>query len=122
MQNYGDTVSCGMTYSGTAPSDNIKKLMCRAESDVNAMTGATYIKVALPNGWVRGRELVVCGMVKADRLPGLVPLPDDRMIRWSSRMSIEVVSPSQVETGGAEVPAGRGGLGRGAPSPGRAAT
>ena len=69
------------------PSDNIKKLMCRAESDVNAMTGDTYVKVALPNGWVRGKELVVCAMIKADRLPGLVPLPGDRMIRWSSRMS-----------------------------------
>jgi hypothetical protein len=107
VQNYGSTTSCGMTYSGTAPSTNVKKLMCRAESDVNAMTGDTYIKVVLPNGWVRGKELVVCGMIKADRLPGLVPLPGDRMIRWSSRMSIEAATPQQVETGGAEVlPAG----------------
>ena len=107
VQNYGDSASCGMTYAGTAPSDNIKKLMCRAESDVNAMTGETYIKVLLPNGWVRGRELIVCGMVKAERLPGLVPLPDDRMISWESRMSIEAAAPGQTETGGAEVlPAG----------------
>ena len=104
VQNYGSTTSCGMNTTGTTPSDNIKKLMCRAESDVNAMTGDTYIKVVLPNGWVRGKELVVCGMVKAERLPGLVPLPDDRLIRWSSRMSIEAVTPAQVETGGAEVP------------------
>jgi hypothetical protein len=107
VQNYGGSSSCGMTYTGTAPSDNIKKLMCRAESDVAAMTGDTSIKVVLPAGWVRGQELVVCGMIGADRLPGLVPLPDDRMIRWSSRMSIESAAPRQVETGGAEVlPAG----------------
>ena len=107
VQNFGDSSSCGMTYAGTAPSDDIKKLMCRAESDVDAMTGATYIKVVLPDGWVRGHELIVCGMVKADRLPGLVPLPDDRMIAWESRMSIETATPGLTETGGAEVlPAG----------------
>ena len=82
--------------------------MCRAEADVHAMTGETYIMVRLPDGWVRGQELVVCGMVKADRLPGLVPLPGDRMIRWSSRMSIESATPAQApgnplsEVGGAE--------------------
>jgi hypothetical protein len=107
VQNYGDTSTCSMTYAGTAPSTNIKKLMCRAESDVNAMTGQTYIKVVLPDGWIRGHELIVCGMVKADRLPGLVPLPGDRMITWASRMSIETATPGQTETGGAEVlPAG----------------
>ncbi|MGZ8757865.1 MAG: hypothetical protein ACXWXC_07935 [Aeromicrobium sp.] len=106
VENYGDQSSCGMAYA-TTPSVNIQKLMCSAEADVNAMTGDTYIKVVLPGGWVRGQELVVCGMIKADRLPGLVPLPDDRMIRWSSRMSIEVAAPRQTETGGAEVlPAG----------------
>jgi hypothetical protein len=103
VENYGDQASCGMTYAAV-PSANIQKLMCRAEADVNAMTGDTYVKVVLPGGWVRGQELVVCGMVKADRLPGLVPLPEDRMIRWSSRMSIEVAAPRQTETGGAEVP------------------
>ena len=102
VQNYGSSSACGMTYTGTAPSTNIKKLMCRAESEVHAMTGETYLKVVLPAGWVRGQELVVCGMVKAERLPGLVPLPGDRMIRWTSRMSIEAAAPQQVETGGAE--------------------
>jgi hypothetical protein len=106
VQNYGTTTSCVMPYAIT-PTDNIKKLMCRAQSDIGAMTGETYVKVLLPGGWVRGKELVVCAMVKADRLPGLVPLPGDRMIRWASRMSIEAAAPQQVETGGEEVlPAG----------------
>lgn len=103
VANYGDQ-PCVMTYSGTAPSANIAKLMCRAQEDVGAMTGETYIKVHLPHGWVRGRELVVCGVVEADRLPGLVPLPADRMIRWQSRMAIEAATPEQatLEKGGAE--------------------
>ena len=107
VANYGSE-SCTMAYAGTPPSANIKKLMCRAEADVAAMTGDTYVKVLLPHGWIRGKELVVCGMVKADRLPGLVPLPGDRMIRWSSRMAIEAGTPTQApgnplsEVGGEE--------------------
>ena len=109
VANYG-AESCTMVFNGTAPSQNVQHLMCKARSDVGAMTGATYLKVLLPNGWVRGRELVVCGMVHADRLPGLVPLPGDRMIRWSSRMSIEAATPTQApgnplsEVGGEEQP------------------
>ena len=103
VANYGSQSSCGMTYS-IAPSANVQKLMCTAQSGVGAMTGETSIKVLLPGGWVRGQELVVCGMVHADRLPGLVPLPNDRIIRWSSRMSIETTTPGQVEAGGEETP------------------
>ncbi|MGN6578150.1 MAG: TadE family protein [Nocardioides sp.] len=111
VANYGSE-NCTMTFAGTAPSANIKHLMCKARSDVGAMTGTSYLKVLLPNGWIRGRELVVCGMVEADRLPGLVPLPGDRMIRWSSRMSIESATPAQApiplnplsEVGGEEQP------------------
>ena len=105
VANYGETNSCGMTYTTVSiPTDNMKKLMCRTEDTVGAYTGETFVKVVLPGGWVRGQELVVCGMVRADRLPGLVPLPEDRMIRWASRMSIEKVNPGQSETGGEEVP------------------
>ena len=99
-----------MNFTGAAPSENIKHLMCKARADVGAMTGDTYLKVLLPNGWIRSRELVVCGMIQADRLPGLVPLPSGRMIRWSSRMSIEVAAPTHAPgnplsgTGGEEQP------------------
>ena len=105
VANYGEASSCGMTYTTVSvPTDNMKKLMCKVEDTVAAYTGETYVKVVVPTGWVRGQELVVCGMVRADRLPGLVPLPEDRMIRWASRMSIEKVNPGQTETGGEEVP------------------
>lgn len=104
--NYGSTASCGATYS-SPPSANIGRLVCEAKREVASVTGKTYVKVVLPEGWVRGKELVVCGMTHAVNIPGLVPLPSDRMIRFASRMSIEEADPGQVETGGAEtVPAG----------------
>lgn len=102
VANYGST-TCGMTYTTVStPSDNVKKLMCQTEDEIAATTGETYVKVLLPGGWVRGRELVVCGMIHAERLPGIVPLPEDRMIKFASRMSIEKVSPGQTESGGEE--------------------
>jgi len=108
VANYGSESSCGMTYQET-PSANIAALMCKAEDEIGAMTGDTYVKIAVPAGWVRGEELVVCATVEADRLPGIVPLPEDRMIRSQSRMSIERVTSGQAEDGGAEVlPAGAG--------------
>ena len=103
VAKYGSQATCGMSFA-TTPSANMQRLMCQAEDEVGALTGETYVKVVLPGGWLRGQQVVVCGMVKADRLPGLVPLPSDRIIRWSSRMSIEKVAPGQVETGGEETP------------------
>jgi hypothetical protein len=103
VANYGASTTCGSVFA-TVPSDNIKKLVCETKDEVSAYTGTTYVKVLLPDGWVRGKELVVCAMVHADRLPGIVPLPTDRMIKFESRMSIEKVAPGQVEVAGEEVP------------------
>ncbi len=101
VANYGTGSSCGASYA-TAPSANIGMLVCTTKGRVSAYTGKTYVKVLLPDGWVRGKELIVCGMIDTKRLPGLVPLPNDRLIKFSSRMSIEKVAPGQVETGGEE--------------------
>lgn len=102
VANYGTAPACGAVYT-SAPSANIDKLVCEAKREVNSVVGKTYIKVLLPEGWIRGKELVVCGMIHAQRIPGIVPLPQDRMIRFASRMSIEEANPAQVETGGDEV-------------------
>lgn len=103
VANYGTDAACGATYNVT-PSPNIQKLVCDVKREVSALTGDTYVKVMMPGGWVRGQELVVCGMVHAEALPGIVPLPNDRMIRFQSRMSIEKVDVHVTETGGEEAP------------------
>jgi Flp pilus assembly pilin Flp len=100
---FGTDTSCGATYAVT-PSTNMQKLVCDVKREVSALTGETYVKVLMPGGWVRGQELVVCGMVHAEALPKIVPLPSDRMIRFQSRMSIEEIDVHVTETGGEEVP------------------
>ncbi|HET7387904.1 MAG TPA: TadE/TadG family type IV pilus assembly protein [Nocardioidaceae bacterium] len=101
--NYGAD-SCTATYDDTStPTANMKALVCQTKADVSAYTGDTYVKVLLPDGWQRGREVVVCAMIDATRLPGLVPLPHGGLIMSETRMSIEVATPGQSETGGEEV-------------------
>ena len=101
--SFGSSTSCGATYD-MIPSSDIQKLVCLTKGAVGSLTGTTRVKVLLPDGWVRGKQLIVCTQVKATRIASPVPLPTNDIIRTSSRMAIEVANPGQVETGGAETP------------------
>lgn len=103
VNNFGSTTSCGASYA-TTPLTDLQKLVCLTKANVGAVTGPTYVKVLVPDGWVRGKQLVVCTQVKANRIASPVPLPANAVIKSVSRMSIEMVTPGQVETGGAENP------------------
>jgi hypothetical protein len=74
-------------------STDLAKLACTTREQVGAISGTTYAMVKVPNGWAKGKPLVVCAMVKAEGVTGLTPLPNDRMIRSRTQMSIEVDSP-----------------------------
>lgn len=76
-------------YSGCNQTDDMAKLACKTKKEIGAVTGTPVVKIAAPNGWVKAKPLIVCAMVKADTA-GLVPLPNDRMIRSRTEMSIEV--------------------------------
>ncbi len=103
VNNFGSTLDCGATYD-TTPSDDIKKLICSAKEAGKGLTGETYVKVLLPHNWVRGQSLVVCTMIKADRITSMIPLPDGGVIKSRSEMAIEMVAPGQTETAGWEHP------------------
>jgi hypothetical protein len=87
------------------PASNMAKVACQTNSRISPLTGQSYTKVVVPaGGWKREAPLLVCSMVKADVLIGLVPLPSDGLIRSKTRMSIETVVPSQVETSYEDTP------------------
>ena len=69
--------------------DDMTRLACKAKSQIGAITGDTYVRIVTPEGWTKAKPLVVCAMIKSSAL-GLVPLPDDRLIRSRTEMSIEV--------------------------------
>jgi hypothetical protein len=107
--HFGGTTTCDATYVAVpaAPVDptHMEELVCQVKEDVAAISGPTYVKVVPPaGGWHIGDQLLICAMVKADAVPGLVPLPDDRLIRTRTQMSIEMADPGQVEPGLEEVP------------------
>lgn len=98
--DFGSTTSCLTSYTFTPSTDNpsdMEKLVCQVKQQVGAITGPTYVKVSAPSGWQQGDQLLICAMVKANALPGIVPLPNDRLIRTETRMSIEIAHPGQLE-------------------------
>ena len=81
------TISCP---TGTTA---LQQLACTTRQQVGAVGGDTYAMVKVPSGWRKGQPLVVCAMVRETGVTGLTPLPDDRMIRSRTEMSIEVETP-----------------------------
>ena len=77
--------------SCTPASTDIDRIKCNTKREVGSLSGPTYIRVNAPEGWAKGKRLVVCAMVKSNGVTGLVPLPGDRIIRTKTQMSIEVV-------------------------------
>ena len=80
VQNFDSTGCTG---------DEMTRLACKTKRQIGAITGDTYVRISTPQGWTKAEPLIVCAMVKSDVL-GLVPLPDDRLIRSRTEMSIEV--------------------------------
>jgi hypothetical protein len=76
---------------------NMAAVACVARAQIGA-TGRSYVKVMAPNGWVKGQEVVVCGMVKSVNFTGFVPLPAGGLIESKTSMSIESVTPMPTDT------------------------
>jgi hypothetical protein len=74
---------------GTATTD-YDKLKCNTEDMIEAVAGDTYVKVSAPEGWAKGKRLVVCSIVKTDGAIGFLPMPNDGVIMSKTQMSIEV--------------------------------
>lgn len=106
VANFGDSTSCGLT-SATTSDPNTVKLMCTAQDRISGITGDPAVKVVAPEGWFRGKPLVVCSQLKVGVGTGIIPLPNDRIIRSEVEMSIESATPQPTFVGGEEAaPAG----------------
>jgi hypothetical protein len=73
---------------GGATTD-VARLACNTRSQIGAISGPAFVKVVTPDGWVKGKALVVCGMVQASGALGLVPMPNGGIITTKTQMSIE---------------------------------
>ncbi len=80
-------------------STDLGKLKCTTKGMVDAITGPIAVKVVAPQGWERGKPLVVCAMVQSEGAGGILPMPHDGLITSKTEMSIEVegaASPTPV--------------------------
>ena len=105
VENFGDSTSCGLTSptGGT----NERELMCTAQDRIGGITGDPAIMVTAPEGWARGEPLVVCSQIKVGIGTGIIPLPNDRIVRSEVEMAIELPRPeTSFATGFEPAPAG----------------
>src|SRR3954462_11690196 len=51
------------------------KLVCLTKQDVGAVSGPAYAMVKVPQGWAKGKPLIVCAMIHSDGVTGLTPMP-----------------------------------------------
>jgi hypothetical protein len=100
VSNFGDG---GCDLTGASGDANSLALMCTAQERIGGISGNPAVMVTAPEGWVRGAPLIVCSQLVAGG-SGLVPLPNDRIIRSEVEMAIEITAPSTSFAGGAETP------------------
>lgn len=67
---------------------------CVAKKSIHPLTGDAYVKAFAPTGWVKGRRVVVCAVMKTEGATGFFPLPRDGYITSATRMSIEAATPT----------------------------
>jgi hypothetical protein len=76
------------------------KLVCKTKHLIAPTAGQAYARVVVPAaGWKHGEPLLVCGMVRVDGVTGMVPLPEDRLVKSRASMSIEQDTPATITAG-----------------------
>jgi hypothetical protein len=73
-------------------------LACKTKKQIGAATGTPAVRILTPgtegtSGWAQREPLIVCAQLKS-KVMGLVPLPNDRIIRSKVEMSIELDEPA----------------------------
>lgn len=99
VANFGDG-SCDL--NGASGDANSLALMCTAQDRIGGITGDPAVKVMAPEGWVRGKPLTVCSQLQVGIGTGIIPLPNDRIVRSEVTMSIEKTDPVVAFSGGEE--------------------
>lgn len=67
----------------------LAKLRCTTKALIDPLTGPVAVKVYAPQGWAKGKPLIVCAMVRSDGAVGLLPMPAGGLITSKTQMSIE---------------------------------
>lgn len=92
------------SFSSTGCTGNdMAQLACKTKRQIGSVTGDSYVKISVPEGWSKAKPLVVCAMVRSGNL-GYVPLPNDSLITSRTEMAIEVTDSVPDALSYADVP------------------
>ncbi|TNM41115.1 pilus assembly protein [Nocardioides albidus] len=75
------------------------EVACTTEAMIGGAPAGTYVKVAAPEGWAKGKPLHLCVLVRSPSTFGILPMPNDGYVRADLRMSIEQALPAPSGTG-----------------------
>ena len=70
------------------------KIVCTTKASTELTLGSPVVKVVAPDGWVQGKQLLVCVQTKETSLTGFVPFPASGIITTKSTLSIEEALPA----------------------------
>jgi hypothetical protein len=79
---------------GCSTGNDVAKLRCYTDNQIDALTGDTYVKIVPPGSWDKGATLRVCAAVHSDGVVGLLPLPNGGWIMAKTEMSVEETTPA----------------------------
>jgi TadE-like protein len=85
--DFGPSAGCSITWSTT--NANARKIACLVQARTQPVVGTMFVKIIVPDGWAKGKRLIVCEMVKTSGLSGFVPLPGKGIDFARTQMSIE---------------------------------
>lgn len=97
-QGVREGARAGVVESFGCPSavGNSARLACSTREYVGALGGTTYVRVAAPDGWAKGKALRVCVQTKTAGGVGLLPMPNDGWVQ--SRIDMRIEQESQKAT------------------------
>lgn len=79
------------TCTGTSSFD---KLRCQTKAEIGALTGTPLVKVYAPEGWVKGKPLIVCAVIPNPGVIKFVPMPADVQSRVEMSIETQTVAPT----------------------------
>ena len=73
--NFSST--CNGPFAATGSTND---LIEKVESCASAVAGSADAKVTYPDGWVAGKNVIVCAAIKVDGVTGITPMPRDGIV------------------------------------------
>jgi Flp pilus assembly pilin Flp len=91
-------VVSNFTSTGCTTGNDMDKLRCKTKTQIGALSGTASVKVSAPEGWIKGKPLVVCAMIPNPGIIKFVPMPSEIRSRVELSIEADTLPPTPVGT------------------------